>query len=397
MNWAVQGADEAVRLTPTPPPVGSAKLEQRPGLFLVEADGPRRERLAALLEARYDVQAFTSGEQALEALARGCPHAALLARELPGLDGQELCRRLKQAAGEPTLLPVLLIIDAAGEAERARAVEAGVDDFLGTGIDAVELCARVGTSVRLSRLHREQRAAKLRLEAVRAQLEEAERLATLGTFAAGVGHELNNVTTVFTSALEELARSREFEAELIDDLNLAARRLKELAAAVQHLAQPSAREAMVDLRQVIKDVLWLTRLTGRTKYVVVDYTPPAQPIFLKLVMVELQQVVLNLVTNAADALAHHSSGRISIELGTEAGLVVLRISDNGPGFSTEAAAHVLDPHFSTKTPGLSTGLGLPVVRQLVTAWGGTVDLRSRAGTGACAEVRIPLERVNAAS
>jgi len=86
-----------------------------------------------------------------------------------------------------------------------------------------------------------------------------------------------------------------------------------------------------------------------------------------------------------------------VTLAVEQGLVHLRIVDNGPGLSVEAQRHLFEPLFTTKQPGLGTGLGLVLVRQLVTSWGGTVELETHAGEGTTVDVRFPAERSAARS
>jgi C4-dicarboxylate-specific signal transduction histidine kinase len=373
-------------MTPLPQ---RAHSPPRPRVFVVDDDALARRAITDLLPAKFEVLEFETGEAALSALALNWPDAVLLDVVLPGLDGVEICRRMKQRAGDLPL-PVVLMTARESTSEQARGFEAGADDFLRKPFHQGELRCRVGNLVKLAVIQRQQGEADLLLNVMRGQLEAADRLATLGTFAGGVGHELNNVATVLRSVEGEVQHSALADDAKVD-LRDATVKLQELARALQRIARPAQVEQQVDVREIVRDVLWMTRITGRTKYLAVELDLPPAAVVARLVPVQVQQLVLSLVTNAADALTNCPAGRIQVSLACEAGLVRLRVSDNGPGLSAEAQRNVFEPTFTAKPPGLGTGLGLVLVRQLVTAWGGTVSLKPL-GEGTTLEVTFPAER-----
>ncbi len=379
-----------VDLRATPSQLRLPKHNKRPTVFLVHDDPVSRATMAEMLVARFDVRQFETGEQAVGALEETWPDVVLLDMVLPGLDGVEICRRMKtKAAGQA--LPVVLITSPDRPGDRSRGLEAGADDFVGQPLYASELMARVGNLGKLAWYERQQAVASERLRTLQAQLEEAERLATMGTFASGLGHEMNNVVTVLRSAMEDVRHSN-VDSEVVADVFSATSKLEELSGAVRRLGAPARADAMVDLRDVVRDVVWMTRVVGRTKYVAIDLSLPETAVVARVPAMQAQQVVLNLVTNAADALTLSSSGRISIRLGMDDGSVWLQVQDNGPGFDPDARAHLEDPIFTTKRAGLGTGLGLALVKQLVSGWGGTVEVDSSAA-GTMVDTRFPSEQL----
>jgi signal transduction histidine kinase len=136
------------------------------------------------------------------------------------------------------------------------------------------------------------------------------------------------------------------------------------------------------------------RFDFRTIDIVRDYQPdlPRVP----LVTVEIEQVMLNLLKNAAQALidsAPHRAPRIELRLKREERYAVLEVADNGPGMEESVRRRVFEPFFTTKEPGLGTGLGLSVSYMIVTQnHKGLMDVASAPGAGACFSVRLPFDR-----
>jgi adenylate cyclase len=158
-------------------------------VLVVDDQAPNRRLLEAVLEPRgYRVLSAESGEQALQLLAEDPPDVVLLDILMPGMDGYEVCRRIREN-GETAVLPVVMIT-ASGEQEKLRATEAGADDFVTKPFDQAELLARVKSLVRISKYHKtvQRQAAELaawneELEArVREQVDEIARIGRLRRF-----------------------------------------------------------------------------------------------------------------------------------------------------------------------------------------------------------------------
>jgi signal transduction histidine kinase len=213
---------------------------------------------------------------------------------------------------------------------------------------------------------------------------QAERLAAVGRLAAGVAHEVNNPLGIMTSRIELMlmdAGANGLPAETIEDLRVIRRnaiRVADLARNLLSLARegPHERHA-VDLNEVVRNVLLLVNADfGRAGLRVVEELAPALPPLLGHGNA-LEQVVLNLLTNAAEAMPE--GGEIRITTGAAEGRLQLAVADTGRGIPPGDLSRVFDPFFTTKATG--TGLGLSVSYGIVQDHGGTIDVESTPGRG----------------
>ena len=240
------------------------------------------------------------------------------------------------------------------------------------------------------------------LERTRAQLLQVERLASLGTLAAGVGHELRNISTVLESLREAFGEcagrgeppgSEELEelARVCDHITTHGRHLMELG-------QPGhARVERLDLRELVSGTLAMLRTAGVTRHVAVSSAEPAMPLWVEASRTRVEQVVLNLVRNAADAVEsvrdRPAEVRVQLFEDRPAGFACCRVEDTGVGISPEQLGSIFEPWFTTKAPGRGTGLGLPVVRNLLREAGGDLEVESQPGQGSAFTFRLPLAPV----
>jgi signal transduction histidine kinase len=144
---------------------------------------------------------------------------------------------------------------------------------------------------------------------------------------------------------------------------------------------------------VVQSTVDMLALAGRTKYIDVRVDVPAAPVWVELDRVALEQVLVNLLANAADAISGVGStangSSISVRLESDGGTVRVSIADDGPGMPSEVRDRIFDPYFTTKPAGRGTGLGLPVVRQLVESFGSTLDLETATGRGTRFSFTLP--------
>jgi len=216
---------------------------------------------------------------------------------------------------------------------------------------------------------------------------QSEKLAALGTLAAGLAHELNNPIGIISTRAELMlldAESRNVSEEMAEDLRVIHRHAQRVARIAQGLLSfsrsSSGKTGRVDLNQVVDETLLLVDKTIDKDGVLLrrGLAPDLPPIWGDAN--ELQQVVMNLVTNARDAVK--GSGEIWIEtrdLAGQAGGVQLIVRDTGPGIPPEILPKIFDPFFTTKAEG--TGLGLSISYGIVRDHQGTVDVRSTPGEG----------------
>lgn len=233
-------------------------------------------------------------------------------------------------------------------------------------------------------------------------VRSSKTLEAFGRLTGAVAHEFKNLLLVISGLTElvlnrtDLERSARRDLEEIrratgqaDELT---RRLFALVRKPSSRPQPFAANAMLRSLERL-----LGRLLGEKIALRVELTEPIGPVCVD--PVELEQVVLNLVLNARDALPHGgeiriATGRVEIAPGTPGALrsgryVALRVSDDGTGMDEETRAHLFEPFFTTKDPGRGSGLGLSMVRGFVTRAGGEIHVRSGLGAGTTVELLLP--------
>src|SRR4051794_14373648 len=191
---------------PTRPP--SAPVSQRAHpwrVLIVDDDEASRKTAAALLSpGGYEVVFASNGQEALAATHEAGVDLVLLDVMMPGLDGLEVCRRIREHSRED-YIPIILLTALDGRREVVLGLEAGADDFLSKPVHGAELRARVANLLKVRSYHQlvttQRDSALATVGELRQQILQADRLATLGTFAAGVSHELNNIAQVLTVAV----------------------------------------------------------------------------------------------------------------------------------------------------------------------------------------------------
>lgn len=254
-------------------------------------------------------------------------------------------------------------------------------------------------------VERQLRAEKIRIEKLldeaRSQLLRVERLATLGTLAGGVGHELNNVAMVqamCVDEVEDLVEAGTVDSGLLDYMKSVDTHLGNHARRLLNLARPGPDYAEpLDLRITVRDTLEILRGSGRTKLLDVQSQLPDTPLVVCVNRARIEQILINLVGNAADAIEEAKSPvqriRISGHLDSATNRVFCEVRDTGPGISESDRKKIFEAFYTTKPVGRGTGLGLPVVRQIVESYGGELLVRSSLGKGSIFTFDLPTEPI----
>jgi PAS domain S-box-containing protein len=231
---------------------------------------------------------------------------------------------------------------------------------------------------------------------------QSEKLAALGTMAAGLAHELNNPIGVISSRIEIMlldAEAQPIHGRLAEDLRVLHRHAQRVARIAQGLLsfsrQSSGLHGPVDLNHLVEETLILVeRPIAKQGVTVTRRLAPDLPALWGDGNT-LQQVVLNLLTNARDAVG--TTGEITVETSRAAGgsgAVCLVVRDTGPGIPPEALPRIFDPFFTTKADG--TGLGLSISYGIVRDHHGTLDVESREGEGTTFTLTFPVSGARAA-
>jgi C4-dicarboxylate-specific signal transduction histidine kinase len=230
------------------------------------------------------------------------------------------------------------------------------------------------------------------------QLVQAGKLATLGELTTGVAHELNNPLNNIGLSVGNVVDLVELGAtakeRIIREMARAMQQVRKATEIISHLrtfgrAAPFSRDP-VSLRQVITQSLSLVheQLRLRAIRVTIDLGSE-EPVVLGN-PVQLEQVFINLFTNARDALADSERKEIHITGSVVADTVEIRFADTGPGISPALEPRIFDPFFTTKEVGQGTGLGLSITYGIIKDLGGTISVVSPPGEGATFIIHLPL-------
>ena len=246
-------------------------------------------------------------------------------------------------------------------------------------------------------LERQVRERTAELERSNDRVRLSERMATIGTLSAGLGHDMGNLLLPVRMRLDAI-ESADLPAPVRDDvaaIRSAAEYLQRLAGSLRLLALDPESEATESASTDLAD--WWNEAEGMVRNGTPQPTmlagefPPSLP-RVRIGKAGLTQIIFNLVQNAGDALRGRPDGRVVVTAAvTMAGTSVqISVSDNGPGMSDEVRRRCLEPFFTTKTRGLSTGLGLALVSGLIKRAGGTISIRSHPDRGTTVELVLPI-------
>jgi signal transduction histidine kinase len=354
-----------------------------PKLLIVDDNRALAENLGEILEeAGYRTQCAKSCAEALAVIEEST--VALVDVRLPDGDGATLARQLKERMPDSE---VILLTGFATLESAVAAVRAGAWAYLIKPCSTDDLLLAVRQAVRQVVHHEEKR----RL-ARRAQV--AEKLAAVGTLAAGLSHEIKNPLNAASLQLTVLERrlrrlSPRGLPGLLEPLSLVQQEIRRLTDIVEEfLAFARPREFVplpVDLTEVVVAVARLFAAQAELAGVRIDtHLTPVRPILGDANL--LQQALMNLVLNALQATP--PGGWVRIELSEQAPDVCLCVEDSGPGISPEARSHLFEPFFTTKERG--SGLGLPHVHAVVEQHGGNIFADVERQGGARFVIRLPL-------
>ncbi len=232
------------------------------------------------------------------------------------------------------------------------------------------------------------------LKAAQAQLLEAQKLAAVGQLGAGVAHEINNPLAGILGNVQLLMMDRgasDPDLGTLQKIEQSAKRCKEITQNLLRFSQQRERAELrpVDLNAVVRDALSLTEHQTHSEGItlVMELGPGLGRV--RADPGHLSQVVLALLSNARTAMLKTPVKRLTLRSGERDGRAFLEVEDTGKGIAPHIRPRIFEPFFTTKDVWSNVGLGLSVAWRVVTEAGGTLEVRSEAGQGACFTVTLP--------
>jgi signal transduction histidine kinase len=394
----------------TPPPPGAPSRHALRVVFIQASEPDVLLLTAELTRGGFEVagRQIQSAAELREALTERPPDGAdekrfdsevratsawdliLYQQDLPGLDTTAALAVVRELDLD---LPFIIISATAAEEAAVAALKAGAHDC----IPKPKLARLVPAVLRELR----EAAGRAEQRRLREQLMVAERMASVGTLAAGVAHEINNPLAAVVANLELALRTVErlpFDLPDLPELRAELRDAHEAAHLVRQIVRDvkvfsrsvDERGGPVDVRQVLDSTVRMAWNEIRHRARLLRRYDPVPPVWTT--DARLGQVFLNLLINAAQAIeiGHVDSNEIRLSTRTdEQGRAVVEIADTGVGISAENLNRIFAPFFTTKPPGSGTGLGLSISLRIVKEMGGDIQLSSEPGRGTLARVCLP--------
>jgi signal transduction histidine kinase len=368
-------------------------------LLLVDDETEFRKSLSKLLMKKgIPVEQAEDGNTCLALLAIHSIDVVVLDVKLPDMSGLEVLREIKARA-----YPVEIIL-LTGEASTQGGVEgikAGAFDYLSKPVDIEHLVTKITQAYeKMLAASEQQRIAAFRKK-VEKQMMATERLASLGTLAAGVAHEINNPLAIINESAGWirllLQKSESVNFPYKNDIEHALKKIEKSIDRAKHVTHQMLGLVKnhdgdfipVKPAELVREAIQLVSPLAGKKGVCVRFGDRAEDLEISTDPYQLRQLLINLLSNAVHA--EHPGGTVTVALQREPRAVVLSVQDTGPGIPGENRVKIFDPFFTTKKPGEGTGLGLFVSRRIAERIRGEIDFESHVGRGTTFFVRLPLE------
>lgn len=358
-------------------------------VLIVDDQEPNRLLLTEILGlSGHQTEVAASGPEALKKVIEWEPDLVLLDVHMPGMDGFEVCRRLRGDSSTASL-PIILVTSLDHREHRLKGIAAGANDYLTKPIDRTDLVLRVRNALHMRRLHQEVANQYRALKQLERQRDSLVHM---------MAHDLRSPLTGITAYLElvEVQLSKAGHDEVIADVREARDNARMLSEMVSDMLDVSRFEdgampltlVAVDLREVVRKAIAAIRWA--TGAVEVEFLPPEHPVRCLADERVTERVVANLVGNAAK---HTPKGeRVRVEVSPDHRPSV-RVIDRGPGIPPRYHDRIFEKfgqvEGGTRVPGRSSGLGLTFCRLAVEAQGGQIGLRSEVGAGSTFWFELP--------
>ena len=340
------------------------------------------------------------------------PDLILLDLHMPHVDGLGAMDQLATVIPEDDYLPILVLTGDGRSEAKEQALSHGAHDFLSKPLNRTEVQLRVRNLLQSRQLHLEIKAQNAslgrtnqKLRETQAHLVHSEKMAGLGQLVAGIAHEINNplafvINNIFVVeetlkkliaedgqlSPETLGRLKKSELRIANAFE-GAERVRDLVTKLRTFSRLDEGELKtIDVHESIESVLLFLRhkMEGRIE-VARNYGGVTM---LTCFAGELNQVIMNVVANAIDAI--DGNGRITLTTAQQDGHFIIRVRDTGRGIPEDIGNRIFEPFFTTKPVGEGTGLGLAISYGIVKAHRGSMEFSSKPGEGTEFTLKIPI-------
>lgn len=367
----------------------------------------------------YEVIDVVDGDAAWEELCRTPPpRIAILDWMMPAMDGVTICKKLKERQEGPFIYTILLT-SKNGKEDLVYALENGAHNFQSKPITPEELRSHVNVGKRLveteDKLKEYATQMEILAEKRARQLVHADRLATLGSLLAGITHEISSPLTyiagrtqiieIHWTELEEkiralIEKSGEDCDSLLEKLHLIPDAFQDILQGTERIntivkgmksfsRKDTGKRRLTRIHDCIENALKLCN--NALKYhVVVEKDFDENVPGLMINSQQIEQVLVNLFTNAADAMYPMGKGILRVATTKKPDHVLVEVMDNGPGIKEDLIQNIWEPFYTTKPVGKGTGLGLSISRGIIEDHGGEIYSRNLADTGAVFGFTLPV-------
>ncbi|MGD9310381.1 MAG: ATP-binding protein [Desulfosarcina sp.] len=366
-------------------------------LLLVDDEADFRNTLAKrLLKRRLRSLQAPDGETCLAILAKQPVDVVVMDVMMPGINGIDALLTIKKHYHQTE---VILLTGNANTQDGVEGIKSGAFDYLTKPVEFEHLLGKIVQAYDKIISDREQKLAKEYKARIEQQMIATERLAALGTLAAGVAHEINNPLAIINESagylrtvlqkkdLTERSYKASFD-KVLEKIETSVKRARRITH--QLLADVGKNEpvlAQIDMQALVNETVQLIRRDADSKKIRVNIEAIRNQRALWADPNQIRQVLINLLNNAIQA--SDEGGEIIVRLQSTDQGASIDVIDSGIGIPKENVDRIFEPFFSTKAPGKGTGLGLFVSRDIIEKCGGRLTVESQLGKGACFTIQIP--------
>lgn len=361
-------------------------------ILIVDDEPDMRQFLLSVLGDDYRIIQARDGEQGLKLATEIRPDLIILDLMMPGVDGLDVCRHLREASDMDDV-KIILLTARADEQSKLEALRRGADDFLTKPFSSTEIRTRISNLLKTVQLRQNLRRRNSELQKTigelkdtRAQLVQSEKMNALGSLAAGLLHEVNNPLNFTLTALHVARQHVNGDDELQEilvDIGDGMKRIQDIVSDLRAFAYPDrARDQKpINIQHVVEAALRFTAQNRADIDVQVQLASQTQVIGSHN---HLVQVMINFLTNAVTAVQNIKPERdplIRIDSRVENGRLYVTVQDNGVGMDEITTSRVFDPFFTTRDVGEGMGVGLSVCHTILKEHQGTISVKSTLGQG----------------